>query len=174
MVEALEGRVFLSASPASASSASSHTVTPADTAPSGNQPMVTSASPAPGATNVPLDSFVSCEVFVPNGGIDPSSLTPDTAYLVLSSQNRRIGVNVKTSGGGDVILVSPTTPLQSQTVYTFVVTSGVKDVSGAAFAPFQMTFTTGNTTTQLDPRFAGVNFVQAIQQKSVGQAGTRA
>src|SRR5712671_2005209 len=72
LIESLENRVFLSVNPFTTTSAGSQSVTAADATPTGNQPMVTSASPAPGATNVPLDTFVSCEVFVPNGGIDPA------------------------------------------------------------------------------------------------------
>ena len=49
-----------------------------------------------------------------------------------------------TSGGGDSIVVTPNDLLDADTEYTFEVTDGVKDTSGARFAPFVMTFKTAS------------------------------
>ena len=52
--------------------------------------------------------------------------------------------NAITSGGGDVVNLSPTAPLAANTTYRFSLTSGVMDVTGKAFAPFSVVFTTGS------------------------------
>src|SRR5687768_3175616 len=41
------------------------------------QPAVTTVSPVSGAAGVLADAFVSAEVYVPNGGIDPATLTAE-------------------------------------------------------------------------------------------------
>ena len=42
-------------------------------------------------------------------------------------------------------MLTPSALLDPNTRYTFEVTDGLKDTSGAAFVPFSMTFTTGAT-----------------------------
>jgi glucose/arabinose dehydrogenase len=49
-----------------------------------------------------------------------------------------------TSGGGDVVNLSPTSPLAPETAYRFSLTAGVTDVTGAPFAPYSIVFTTGS------------------------------
>src|SRR3954471_8060167 len=85
MIEALEGRWLFSASDitdatAATAAAASPTVSAALTA-TLTQPSVRSVNPANGSTSVLRDGFISVEVNLPNGGIDPSSLTDQTVYL---------------------------------------------------------------------------------------------
>src|SRR5205807_421198 len=58
---------------------------------------------------------------------------------------------VNTSGGGDSIILTPTTTLAANTQYTFVVTSGVQDTTGSSMVPYSMSFTTGAAVAQVNP-----------------------
>ena len=107
------------------------------------QPTVTTTNPVSGATNVMRDVFVSADVFVPNGGIDPATLTSSTAFLQRTSDLQSVSAVLNTSGGGDVIVLRPVSLLDANTSYTFQVTSGLKDITGVGFVPFMMSFTTG-------------------------------
>ncbi|MCM3873211.1 MAG: PA14 domain-containing protein [Pyrinomonadaceae bacterium] len=107
------------------------------------QPSVTSSNPISGATNVMRDVFVSADVFVPNGGIDPATLTASTAFLFRTSDLQSVPAVLNTSGGGDVIVLRPVSLLDANTSYTFQVASGLKDITGVGFVPFTMSFTTG-------------------------------
>jgi PA14 domain-containing protein/Big-like domain-containing protein/carbohydrate binding protein with CBM6 domain/fibronectin type III domain protein/strictosidine synthase-like protein len=107
------------------------------------QPSVTSTNPVNGATNVMRDVFVSADVFVPNGGIDPATLTSSTVFLYRTSDLQSVPGVLNTSGGGDVIVLRPVSLLDANTSYTFQVTSGLKDITGVGFVPFTMSFTTG-------------------------------
>ncbi|MDX6414364.1 MAG: large repetitive protein, partial [Gaiellaceae bacterium] len=108
-------------------------------------PTVTSTSPANGATNIARNVAVTAEVSLPNvgAGIDETTLTSASVRLTRTSDNTQVGANLNTSGGGDVIVLQPTAQLDANTSYRFDVTSGLKDLSGAAFTPFSATFTTG-------------------------------
>lgn len=106
-------------------------------------PMVTATRPGDGETGVPRDIFIAADVFVPNGGIDPATLTSATASLRRVSDNQQVAAVLNTSGGGDVIVLRPVSLLASNTEYRFEVTEGLLDASGFAFIPFVMTFTTG-------------------------------
>src|SRR5947207_3228567 len=68
LVEPLEPRVVLSTSLSPAAVAAGST--PPAQLVAGTQPTVTSVSPKSSTLNVPLDTFVSAEVSLPNGGID--------------------------------------------------------------------------------------------------------
>lgn len=107
-------------------------------------PFVISSSPADGATDVPLNTGVAAQIST-DGGVDPSSITESSVYLVEVSSGARVPSNAGTSGGGDIITLQPRQPLQAQTEYQFNVTSDVRDLSGEAFAPYTATFITGNT-----------------------------
>ena len=73
-----------------------------------------------------------------------NSLSSTTVKLLRASDDAAgIAANVNTSGGGDAIVLTPTGLARPNTSYTFEVTSGVKDTAGAAFAPYESTFTTG-------------------------------
>ncbi|MFC4453363.1 Ig-like domain-containing protein [Deinococcus sonorensis] len=120
----------------------------ADTAPS-----VRTVTPANNATNVSTLSGVTAEVSLlsnSNGGngIDPRTISSATIYLTDSS-GAVVPSNANTSGGGDTIVLTPTgtQQLKAFTTYTFHVTSGLKDLNGVGFTPFQSSFTTGATQT---------------------------
>ena len=112
-----------------------------------NRPSVTGVTPVNGATGVAVDSGVAATVNLPNvgQGVDPATLTSSTVKLTRLSDGVQIPANTNTSGGGDVIVLQPASPLSINTSYRFDVTDGVKDLSGAAFLPFSSTFTTGSS-----------------------------
>ena len=113
------------------------------------RPSVASVLPADGATGVVRDRSITAEVRLPNvgTGIDPATLTSSTVRLVRNRDGVAVPANRNTTGGGDAIILQPTVVLDAGTLYRVEVTSGLKDLSGAAFLPFDSTFTTGTGTT---------------------------
>ncbi len=79
------------------------------------------------------------------GGIDRNTLTSSTVRLFRVSDNSQVSATVNSSGGGDVIVLQPTALLAANTQYRFEVTSGLRDLSGAAFVAYTATFTTGTS-----------------------------
>jgi glucose/arabinose dehydrogenase len=116
-------------------------------------PSVTAVRPGNTAHNVPLDDFIAADVMLPNpgAGIDPATLTSSTVTLTRASDGKQVAATLNTSGGGDAIVLQPLALLDANTKYTFTVTSGLLDATGASFVPFTSTFTTGTTKTNADP-----------------------
>ncbi|HYO08053.1 MAG TPA: Ig-like domain-containing protein [Tepidisphaeraceae bacterium] len=110
------------------------------------QPQVTTSRPANGQIDVPRDGFVAADVFLPTPGanIDGATLNGSTVKLYRTSDLAPIDAVLNTSGGGDAIVLTPTVALEKGTKYTFEVTSGLQDTSGAPFQPYTATFTTDN------------------------------
>ncbi|MEU8819055.1 Ig-like domain-containing protein [Actinoplanes sp. NPDC048796] len=106
-------------------------------------PAVRAGTPANGTTNVPVTASVVEDLVLPNGGVRAASLTASTVTLTRLTDGAAVAATVITSGGGDVINLSPTAPLAPSTAYRFTVTSGVTDVTGKPFAPYSIVFTTG-------------------------------
>ena len=130
------------------------------------QPSVRSVNPSNNAAGVLRDAFLSCEVNLPNGGIDPGSLTTQTVYLFRRSDGKRVRAVVNTSGAGDVIVLRPMELLDPNTKYSLAVTDGVKDVAGVAFKIFITSFTTGAGTSSTDPN---VRFDKLALPDTVGR-----
>ena len=117
------------------------------------QPYVIASTPANGATNVSINtaSIAANSLYVPavtgyQGGVDNATITNSTVKLMKmgTTPTQVMGV-VQGTGGGDAISFSPSFALEANTTYKFMVTSGVKSHSGAAFKPYEATFTTGAT-----------------------------
>jgi hypothetical protein len=124
--------------------------------PGSTTPSVTSINPGPGATSVFLDPDIVATVSVPNGGINQATVNSSTVKLYpTGNPAAQIAAVLNTSGGGDIIVLRPGSNLAANMSYTFEVTSGLKDLSGAAFVPFLSTFTTG---TQVSPTDASIQF----------------
>ena len=87
-------------------------------------------------------------------GVNPNTLTAGTVYLYRTFDGTMIPSELNTDAAGSVIVLQPESPLDSNTSYTFVVTSGVQDGTGTGFTPYQITFTTGAQTTPVDPNIA--------------------
>jgi hypothetical protein len=107
-------------------------------------PGVRASTPANGATGVSTTTSVVADLVLPNGGVAAGSLTSSTVTLTRLTDGAAVPANRLTSGGGDVVNLSPTAALAPDTAYRFSITAGVTDVTGAAFAPYSMVFTTGS------------------------------
>jgi hypothetical protein len=115
-------------------------------------PYVIATSPANGARDVSLNtvSIAANSLHVPavagyQGGVDNQTINDTTVklYKQIDTSFYRVKGTVQGTGGGDAISFSPSVSLEPYTQYKFVITSGVKSYSGAAFAPYEMKFTTG-------------------------------
>ena len=95
-----------------------------------------------------ITAGVSATIKTPfaGSGVLASSLTGNV-HLYHAATNVEVPTTVGTSGGNDVISLSPNASLAANTTYRFVVTSGVKDGQGTAFKPFASLFTTGSGVT---------------------------
>ena len=163
-MEGLEGRLFMASDPTSPLDSFYGPLTTeqlqislaaASTA-STTRPTVSDTNPADGATGVRRDIFVDANVRLPTSGagIDTTTLNSSTVMLYRAADRVAVPTRLNTSGGGDSITLTPTVALEANTVYTFEVTEGLRDTSGAAFVPFTMSFTTGTQVTPVDPSVA--------------------
>jgi fibronectin type 3 domain-containing protein len=109
------------------------------------QPSVTTVTPSAGATGIALNMPVTAALNLPNGGIDPTTVTNATLTLVKTSNGATVPAVVNTTGGGDALILTPAVNLATNTQYTFTATAAIKDVNGDALTPFTETFTTGST-----------------------------
>jgi regulation of enolase protein 1 (concanavalin A-like superfamily)/fibronectin type 3 domain-containing protein len=132
-------------------------------------PSVVASRPNASATDVKRDAFVAVDVRLPNGAIDPTTVTPASVYLLDTIDNRVVPAAVTVSGGGDAITLTPSQLLLADRAYEFVVTSAVTDVAGASFASHTTRFTTGSSVAASAPEVA---FDRQIQASTVGIAWT--
>ncbi len=121
------------------------------------RPSVTESRPADGETNVVRNESVATSLDLPNGGVDPTTLSSETVRLLRTSDGAPVAALVNTSGGFDTIILTPVDLLEANTSYRFEVTEAVRDESGAAFIPYSITFTTG-TDDGRDPGLESVAF----------------
>ncbi|WP_188584539.1 putative Ig domain-containing protein, partial [Dyadobacter sediminis] len=121
-----------------------------------NQPYVISSTPANGATNVSVNiaSIAANNLYVPEvagfkGGVNNATVSLATVKLLKIAGNTTTEIlgTAQGTGGGDAISFSPRYALETNTKYKFVITDQVQSHSGAAFLPYEATFTTGSTTT---------------------------
>lgn len=140
-VRVTDGRLTLS--PAGGTNTKFDYVDIASVPAAGAVPAVRAGTPANGATGVSPTTSVVEDLVLPNGGVAAASLTASTVTLTRLSDGAAVPATTITSGGGDVINLSPTAPLAVGTAYRFTVTGGVTDVTGTAFTPYSIVFTTG-------------------------------
>jgi hypothetical protein len=102
---------------------------------------------ASGTTNVPVNAFVAADIEIvhPGFGIDSATVNASTVELYPTAQGASHPVPAQRNidGAGAEIVDQPVSNLQPDTQYTFAITSGVKDLTGATMTPFTYTFTTG-------------------------------
>jgi glucose/arabinose dehydrogenase len=167
-VRVADGRMTLS--PAGGTNTKFDYIDIASVPASGTIPAVRLSTPANGATGVPPTASVVEDLVLPNGGVAQATLTSSTVTLTRLSDGAAVPANAITSGGGDVVNLSPTAALAANTTYRFSLTSGVRDVTGKAFAPFSMVFTTGSGGGTGGPAFdkvvgvaTGASFTTALK-----------
>jgi fibronectin type 3 domain-containing protein len=132
-------------------------------------PSVLNVEPTPGSKNFPRDGFVSADLHLPNAALGASTVNNTTVTLTRNSDGTNIPATVNTSGGGDTIILQPQTLLDANTSYTFSITSGVKDRTGASFIPYAMSFTTGTAGGNPDP---SISFDKVALTNTAGQVFT--
>jgi hypothetical protein len=112
-------------------------------------PRVTATRPTNGEVNVLRNVAVAADVTFPpitGNGVDAATLNSNNVYLhPTGNPGNKVPAEVNTSGGNDSIVLTPDSLLAINTQYTFVVTSGVKDLEGNSFEPYTMSFTTGTS-----------------------------
>ncbi|MFI0237974.1 Ig-like domain-containing protein [Streptomyces sp. NPDC016845] len=118
-------------------------VTVAPLADPATHPEVRTVTPANTATGAAPTGSVVADLKLVGPGVDTATLTSTTVTLKESATGAAVPAHVITSGGGDVINLSPTTGLKANTRYRFTVTSGVRDLAGHTFTPWSSVFTTG-------------------------------
>jgi len=135
------------------------------------RPTIRSTTPADGATNVRRDAAVTADVRLPNAGfgIDSGTLNATTVSLSRVSDGFTVPATLNTSGGGDALALQPTGLLDPNTAYRFTVTAGLKDLSGAAFVPTTVNFTTGTVG---GPGNSSVAFSKVALSTANGQSYT--
>jgi len=110
-------------------------------------PTVTSIVPADGAQNVSVSTTIQATLSLPDaaGKVNIATLTDATASLTDAAG---VAVPAKRNMMGDTLVVDPTTDLEPDTTYEFVVTSGLQTENGTAISGASSTFTTepGGTT----------------------------
>lgn len=109
----------------------------------GNRPSVRTSNPTDSQTNVSPDISITADLNLPNSGIAVNTLSASTIKLIDTSTNTQVDANYNTSGGTDVIVVSPINHLKNNTKYLLKITDGVRDSNGTAFLPYSISFTTG-------------------------------
>lgn len=115
---------------------------------------VTTVDPMPNATGIPRDSAVTADFFFPNGALNGNTVTTATVSLYRTSDHSPVPSVVNTTGGNDAIILQPSVLLDANTSYTFQITNGVIDTTGATVTPFSETFTTGTSGATVDPNVA--------------------
>jgi hypothetical protein len=111
-------------------------------APDNTPPTVISSNPSCGATLVPLNKTVNVTFSEP---MDPFSITTANFLLAGPGTTAVVGT-VAYDVTNNIATFTPTSPLASNTLFTFTVTTGVKDLAGNPMAAnFVCTFTTAAT-----------------------------
>ena len=107
------------------------------------QPTVESSDPANGATDVFRDAAVKTNLNLTGSGVDPATLTSANVRLTNLKTGIQVAASLGTSGGNDVVTLSPRDLLEPNTEYRFEITSGLKNLDGVSFVPYTSTFKTG-------------------------------
>ncbi|MEM8711994.1 MAG: Ig-like domain-containing protein, partial [Planctomycetota bacterium] len=114
-------------------------------------PQINAVNPFDGATDVPLDAFLSTDLYLPRAAVDASTVSIHSIRLYpASAPGSIIPAVVNTTGGGDALILDPLGDLAPQTDYVFEVTEDVRDLRGVPFVPFTSHFrTVSNTSGQI-------------------------
>ncbi|MHC5612749.1 MAG: Ig-like domain-containing domain [Nostoc sp.] len=96
------------------------------------RPSVTTINLTHSQTNVSPDISITANLNLPNSGIAVNTLSASTIKLIDSRTNTQVDANYNTSGGGNVIVVSPINHLKNNIKYLLQITDEVKDSIGAA------------------------------------------
>jgi NPCBM/NEW2 domain/Bacterial Ig-like domain (group 2)/Bacterial Ig-like domain len=127
----------------------------------GDRPSIRASSPQDAQTMVATTLSLTADVNLPNSAIDLATLSASSVRVINAGTSIAVAASLNTSGGGDAVVIKPSTPLDANTRYIFEVTSDLRDTTGAPFLPLRSSFTTGMSAVG-----SGVAFEQ-ISQPSV-------
>jgi hypothetical protein len=129
-----------------------------------NRPRVSSVAPGGDEIDVVRDLSITTELVLPNGAINPNTVNNTNVTLKDNITGVAVPASVNTSGGGDVLVLTPNATLAANTMYRYEITDGVKDVAGNSFLPFLSLFKTGTTVSG-----TGIEGVAFDQEDTVAQ-----
>jgi hypothetical protein len=108
------------------------------------EPIICLTRPGNGETGVLPNTAIAADVYLPHvgEGVDTRTMTTEHVKLMRITPGPQTEVpgHVNTSGGGDSIVFQPTDMLETGATYKFTC-NGVRDMSGAVFQPYKMSFT---------------------------------
>lgn len=98
------------------------------------------------AIGVSRNTQVRATISWPASGraVNASTLTSASVRLYKTSNSSTVSATLSVGTSGNTLVLTPSGQLDADTTYTFEVTGGLKDTSGAAFLPFTASFTTGS------------------------------
>lgn len=101
--------------------------------------------------------------------IDPASLTTDT-YQLIGPDGYPMEATVNTDLTGGVATLTPRRPLEPDTEYKLVVTSGLESEDGVPFKPYETIYRTGDQQAEELPgfRFRGQKIAEHESNSSLG------
>jgi len=112
----------------------------------GDRPSVRTTSPQDAEAMVNPAAPLTADVNVVSSAIDLGSVTSAAVQLFEHTTGAQVPAQVNTSGGGDVVVLQPSSPLKDNTQYDFVITDALKDTSGLHFLPTRRSFVSGSAT----------------------------
>ena len=110
--------------------------------PGGDTPTVNSVTPPGSATNVSVGASVIASLNLPNGGLNPTTVSDASVRLVNTATNATVPTKVTVLNDAGKLILTHSAQLEFSTTYRFEITSGVSDASGATFNDYNSTFTT--------------------------------
>ncbi|MDB5327344.1 MAG: hypothetical protein JWM57_2913, partial [Phycisphaerales bacterium] len=117
---------------------------------------VFTTSPTDATANAPIDQPIRADVVAEGLTLDPASVTAATVALIRVRDRKRIDAAVRVDDKGRAIILTPNSPLDSQTNYAFTVGQNVKDTTGQAVPECQIAFSTAATAPLNLPAFEKV------------------
>jgi hypothetical protein len=130
------------------------------------QPSLISSRPCDGAAQVVPQTDLVAKLFLPNGGVDPATLNASAVRLIRETDGAVQPVLVSPAGQHSIRIHPTIGVLDQLTRYTVELTSGLRDVRGAAMTPARFSFTTGRTVD------AGIRFERVPLPVTAGSGFT--
>jgi large repetitive protein len=127
-------------------------------------PGVVSTTPAQSASNVPVNVAIVVQT---NGVLDRTTVTPSTVRLHDDTTNSTVAATTSVSADATTLYVLPTAPLATGRNYSVnvnTVSAGLLDVVGNVVSGFNLSFTTGFTTSTTAPQVIGVSPADGLIQ----------
>ncbi|HEX8911418.1 MAG TPA: Ig-like domain-containing protein [Humisphaera sp.] len=111
-------------------------------------PRVVGTRPLNGSAHVRADEPVVVRLLLPNGALNPATVTPQNIFLTRTADEEVVEAKLAIEPAADgvpTVVVHPIGGLTGGTKYTIHVTPAVKDAKGVAAVAYQSTFSTGST-----------------------------